>query len=258
MEGLSIEMVMRRFTLKLVALILLAAALMTNTAIAQRGKVWVAGQTVDERGQPLPNVRVSLYYPPCRDCIDQVFPGTSSDSDGLFFLDVTGYSKGLKLYLEETPPRGFWTPFYWVLYENRPRLPVFRAIPLRQPKAGKDIELGRVVVKLRYAKVKIELPALLGAQYEASQAAASNLKFILRDYQKKIIYDGYLPDAAFAPTFSAVNLALPQGRWFVNFSVGEGAQRINSPQLVVEVDRTRNASVVLNRGNRRQPVRRTR
>lgn len=222
---------------------------------AQQERVWVIGEAVDEQGMPLTNTVAMLYFPPCRGCIDHVLETFVSSADGMFFLDATGHSKGLKLYIEEGIPSGTWSPFGARPYYNLSHLALFRGIPIYPTKSGKNIELGRVTVRLRYGKVKLDLPSLVGPPFKISNAKA--LKFTMRDSFGKTVYDGYLPDVAFDPTIASVNLALPPGKWFVNFSLGDGPQHINSPRVVIDVDKDRNAVVSLMRTNKFRPARRS-
>jgi hypothetical protein len=161
----------------------------------------------------------------------------------------------MKLYLEDSVPRGSWSPFEFIPVENLSHLALFRGIPVRQSKAESGIDVGRVLVRLRYTKVKFDLERLLGAHYVPR--LASSLRITVRDYLGNIITNGYMPDVAFDPTHTSVNLALPKGKWFVNFSLGDGPQRISSPQVVIDVDKARNAVVSLKRSNKFRSARRS-
>ena len=60
-------------------------------------------------------------------------------------MDVTGLSRGYKLYIEELPPNGFWSPFGSAPYDDLARLRLFRGMPLRPNKrAGSNFNLGAV------------------------------------------------------------------------------------------------------------------
>jgi hypothetical protein len=86
------------------------------------------------------------------------------------------------------------------------------------------VDLCDVLVKIRYSKVIIEIPKELTEKYKPNREASKGLNFTLRDVQGKVIYAGPLPELAFDPTFSYVNLALPQGSWKVDFSLGDNKQ----------------------------------
>jgi hypothetical protein len=82
-----------------------------SSSSAQSKTVSVAGRAVDEKGRPLSDAIVTLYYPPCRDCIDQILPVGFSLPDAVFFVDHSAPSiNGLKLFIEERIPKGYWSP----------------------------------------------------------------------------------------------------------------------------------------------------
>lgn len=238
---------MSRVLVKLVVLII-TVAIGTTSIHAQQKRVWLVGQAIDDHGKPLSNAVATLYYPPCRGCLDHILRTDTSRADGLFIIEATGLSRGLKLYIEENIPNGSWSPFGAPPYSDLPRLPLFASIPIQPPRKGKGIDLGRVVVKLRYGKVKLELPDLLREHFKPDRG--DRLKLTLRDHLERAIYDGYLPDVAVDPASSSVTLALPQGKWFVNFSLGDGPQRVNSPQILIAVDKALNAIVIHKRSNK--------
>lgn len=233
---------MSRVLVKLVVLII-TIAIGTTSIHAQQKRVWLVGQAIDDHGKPLSNVVATLYYPPCRGCLDHNLRTDTSRADGLFIIEATGLSRGLKLYIEENIPNGSWSPFGAPPYSDLPRLPLFASIPIHPPRKGKGIDLGRVVVKLRYGKVKLELSGLLAARFDP--ARGERLKITMRDHLERTIYDGYLPDVAYDPATSSVNLALPKGKWFANFSLGDGPQLINSPDVVIDIDKAHKAIVSL-------------
>src|SRR4051812_42740931 len=94
--------------LDIILLVLLFSA-GSGIFLAQQQPILVTGRAVDERGLPIAGAIVSLFAPPCRNCIDNVGPSTVSLPDGVFILDSEGVStKGLKLYISERVTKGFW------------------------------------------------------------------------------------------------------------------------------------------------------
>src|ERR1700694_2454552 len=116
-----------KFNLLLLALLLLATSAI---GLAQQQSVLVAGRGVDERGAPISDAIVTLYTPPCRNCIDHVLPSTFSLPDGVFFIDSEGIAtRRLKLYIQERVPKGFWSPVDDVPpFDQGSNLPQFRGI----------------------------------------------------------------------------------------------------------------------------------
>jgi hypothetical protein len=219
------------------SLILLTFLLIGSAAVLGQGKtVTVTGRAVDERGAPISNAIATLYYPPCRDCIDHILPVGFSFPDGVFFVQHAGVSlRGWKLFLRERVPNGYWSPIDGPPFEKLSHLARFKGIPIRPRKVRVRVDLGDVLVKVRYSKVVIELPSVLGEKYKPSRDALNELNFTLRDAQAKIIYDGQLPELAFDPTFSFVNLALTKGAWRVEFSCSNQKVRLRSPVLPIHI-----------------------
>jgi len=191
-------------------------------SVAQNKTVSISGRAIDECGNPIPNAQVSLYYPPCRDCIDHIIPTSESLSDGVFFIDAENISgDGLKLYLREKIPTGFWSPFEHIPYENLPSIPELSGVTVDIPQKEQSVihvGLGDVVVKTRFSKVVVDLPNLLGDQYVPNKEVMSLLKITLKDENSKIIYQGGLPKAAFDSTYTFVNFVLVKGKWKIEIS----------------------------------------
>lgn len=223
----------RKFNPTLLILLLVAGSV---TVFGQGRTIMVAGRAVDERGAPISNAIATIYYPPCRDCIDHILPVGFSLPDGVFFVDHSGISlRGWKLFLRERVPNGYWSPIDGPPFEKLTHLAQFRGIPIRPQKRTTRVDLGDVLVRVRFSKVIIELPKVLGEQDKPSRDVLEALKFTLRDARGKIIYDGQLPESAFDPTFSFVNLALTKGVWGVEFSIADQKIRLRSPVLSIRI-----------------------
>lgn len=219
-------------------LILLGFLLLAGpaTGFAQQQTILVTGRAVDERGVPISDAIVTLYYPPCRDCIDHILPVSFSHPDGVFFIDHKDRSlRGLKLFIQERVPKGFWSPFHAPPFEKLSHLPAFQGIPIDPPEGKARADMGDVLVRVRYSKATINLPKVLGEQYDPGQEASRLLNFTLQDSQGNVIYDGHLPEVAFDPTFSSINLALTEGKWIVKISLTSQNQMIRPRRLVVGV-----------------------
>ena len=226
---------MREVKLKLILLgfLLLAGP---ATGFAQQQTILVTGRAIDERGVPISDAIVTLYYPPCRDCIDHILPVSFTHPDGVFFIDHKSSSlRGLKLFIQERVPKGFWSPFHAPPFEKLSHLPAFQGIPISPRKGSEREDLGDVLVRIRYSKVTLDLPKVLGEQYKPSQEASRLLNVTLQDSQGNVIYEGPLPEVAFDPTFSFINLALTKGKWIVNISPAGQPQMIRPRRLVVGV-----------------------
>lgn len=243
---------MRRVKLNLVLLALLLLAT-TTIGFAQPQTVLVTGRAVDERGAPISDAIVTLYYPPCHNCIDHILPVGFSLPDGVFFVDHTDISfTGLELFIEERVPKGFWSPLGAAPFDQLSHSNLFKGLPIRPRKGKGRVDLGDVLVRIRYGKVIVDLQKMLGDQYKTSEETLRFLKVTLRDGQGKIIYDGSLPAVAFDRTVSSLNLALTKGKWTLAVSLDNQNQRIRSPRLLIRVDNLGCMKVSLRDGKPRQ------
>jgi len=204
------------------------------TGVLSRDALGVSGRALDAQGMPVSRATVILHTPPCDNCIDHVLPSTLSLPDGVFFVDSAGISlKKLELFIEGPVPKGFWSPLGGPPFDRLSYLPSFKGIRLPRRKAR--VDLGDVLVKVLYSKVIVDLPKVLGKEYTPSRKAVKVLNFTLRDAHGKIIYDGHLPELAFDPTFSSVNLALPKGAWRVEFSFDNHKVQLQRSVLSIDI-----------------------
>src|SRR5205085_12645762 len=90
------------------SLLALLALVNITPIIAQQRTILVAGRAVDERRNPVSDAGVTLDFPPCRNCIDQVTPGSFTFPDGVFFIEVNP-EPWLRLFIAEHVPAGFWS-----------------------------------------------------------------------------------------------------------------------------------------------------
>jgi hypothetical protein len=193
----------------------------------------VTGRAVDEQHKPIAGAIATLYYPPCRDCIDHILPVGFSLEDGVFFVELTGVSSNIKLFIEERVPRGFWSPLADPPFDNLSRNPDFKGIPINSQ--GKStVHLGDVRVRIRYSRLIIDLSRLI-PWYAPNQQTAGALRLDLKDDRGKLIYNGSLPNVAFDPTFSSVNLALTKGKWAMEFFLPSQGASVRPLRLTVTI-----------------------
>jgi hypothetical protein len=226
---------MENNSLNLVLLIIVSFLLGTQMSFAQQSTVGVTGRVVNERGEPVSGATVTLYYPPCRHCTDHILPDTYSLPDGLFYIRHSTRSlKGLKLFIAEPIPRGFFSPFHGAPFDGLSHFEQFRGIPVRPTKRRMRVDLGDVLLRIRYSKITLELSRVLGKSFRAFQDSGS-LHMVLRDDRKRVAYDDLLPGPAFDSQLSSLNLALIRGRWTMEFSVGDKRSGARIPPVTVNV-----------------------
>lgn len=210
----------------------------TTTGYVHQNPVFVSGRAVDEQGAAIADAVVTLYYPPCRGCIDHILPVSFSLPDGVFFIDSTGIpTNELRLFIAERVPEGFWSPFGAPPFRKLSYSQQFQGITVRPSKGKVRVDLGDVPVRIQYRKVIVELPKIFGKQYLPDQGLARRMKLTVRNHQRKIIYNGYVPEVAFDPTFSSLKLALPKGAWTLEFFLENQNKKIHSPPLSIDMSR---------------------
>jgi hypothetical protein len=202
--------------------------------------IGISGRVLDERGRPVEDVSGTLYYPPCRGCIDHNLESFRSLPDGVFFVDSPGPpERGFRLYLEKRASDRFWSTLGFPPYDDLRHIPLFRGIPVRREKGSKSrqrFEMGDLKLKLYYGEVTIDLTRLLKEGYKPGRVASSWLHFTLRGLGKTI-HDGQIPSVAFDSTFSFLNLALPTGRWYLRVALEE-KEKTGAPRVIIDVNKT--------------------
>jgi hypothetical protein len=193
----------------------------------------VSGRVVDDQGAPVSGALVTLYAPPCRNCFEHVLPGGRSLSDGAFFVDVSGGSlKNLSLFISEPVPAGFWSPLGEPSLEELSHPQIFRGIPIRIRKGTSRLNLGDVAVMNRYARVILDLSKMPLEENRSGADASMQVDLTLFDSRRRVIFSGLLPSQAFDPSARTVNLALPRGRWILEFRLDGHGKKISSVHSV--------------------------
>jgi len=223
-----------RVTKYLVPLFLLVAVA-ASSASAQRTAI-ISGRAINETGRPIPNALVSLYIPPAAGAFELIMPGAHTLAGGEFFLDSgsIGPSKGMKLFIEEPVPKGFWSPFNGPPFGNLSRLSPFRGTAIRLKPNQARLDLGNVRAGILYAKVVIDLTKAWSSESKPSLEQLKKGKLSIRDALGNIVYDGRIPEWALDLVSSSLNLALTKGNWTVELSA-PGPQSFRSPRRVINV-----------------------
>jgi len=216
--------------------------------LGQERTVTVAGRAIDERGKPIGKPLAILYYPPCRDCFEHLLESGLSEDDGVFWVDHTASSfQGVRLFIEERVPFGFWSPLRGGPHSTLARLPDYRIIPIRPKKGQTQVNLGDVLIKLRFGRVRIELPYVL-RKYAPQRDEDQALNIKLRNKHGRLIFFGWVTKVAFDETSSLVNLALPRGVWKVEFFGKDPEGRLESQRLTLRIRDLGCKRITLNNG----------
>ena len=183
-----------------------------NPAFQSNATIDVVGRAVDANGKAL-NVIATLYSPPCTGCFENLVPASESLDEGVFLLRSNG-SRNLTLFVEEKIPFGFWSPLGTAPFPGLGHLPEFRGIKIR-PKAGSRIDLGDVIVPLRYSKVVINVPA----SWSRLETVSNSLAMRVFDRTGRMIYESTLPENVGTLKSQSIKLALGQGNWSIQLFV---------------------------------------
>ena len=228
----------------------LAALCSLATGIeAQQRQFLVSGRAVDHHGVPVPNVIATLYSPPCSGCIDNVVPANRSLAEGVFFVDSTGTPRDrFTLYLTEIPDPRFWSPLGGPPFDDLAHLPEFRGLQIRPPRHSNRVDLGNVVVRIRFGKVILQVPK----QWK-EMAPEAALRLDLRDRTGALIYTGQIPAMIASAKSESVKLALTPGRWSLQLSVRNRQRIVRSPVKSVTVRLDSCEAVSFDRSARTKP-----
>lgn len=235
-----------------VAFLILLCGLISTAAAAGYGQkkrtVTVTGRAVDDRGMPVVNAGITLYDPPsCDGCLDHLVPFTRSFDDGVFFINSDHLSaEAVQLFVQGPVPNGFWTPFGGGPPYDEPLsgLPQFRAIEIPLLKVNTRIELNDVPVSLLYCKAPVEVSKVFAGRARPDRDAMKSLRMRVLDGNGGLLDDDRLPDEAFNADSTSLNLALPSGRWILEFSLHEQGKNVGLSRFLVNVDGCQQVSVV--------------
>ena len=222
----------------LVAVSVILTIILTDAAntVAQY-KISVTGIVVDEKGRPVRDVWIGFFHDPseCKDCHDQVIPGYKTGDEGAFFLDDTIRSNPGRLYIENTPPKGYSKlvspPDKRALW----KFPELRGMSVKLPKNAETVHLGEVRPNIVYAPVSIDLLRLFRIDKQAFDTISS-LKVSI--YYKGVTVWNKLPLSE--KSVDLVNartvFSLPQGNWKLVFYATQKDQVLATSTLVKVVD----------------------
>lgn len=235
-----------------VAFLLILTGLMISIPAGTQPKAapyWITGRAVDGKGRPVVGAKVLISYPSCNGCIDQLLPSTTTQEDGAFTLSTEGLpEKELKLYIEGPVPESFYTPFI-LPFDGLRHNPRFSGYSLHLRKGVWRDDLGKVLVKILYAGVRIDLVAAFEGKYQAGRNEARNIVFTLKDDYGKEVYGGSLPEApAFDPTYTFARIALPKGRWTLLFTLNDQRGIVMSRRLFVRTNNSGCITVTFRKG----------
>jgi len=196
----------------------------------ERLPISIIGIAVDEAGKPIPNPRVAIDYN-CHPCgLDKITLGGDTFENGGFKLNEEVFpGEALILYISESIPPGYWSPFLFPPTKREAQILGIRGIPIRLQKGQSFLDLGRVSVKTKYSKIKIDLVSLFGENYLPSEESSRQISLTLLDKAGRIMYDNQLPEiGAFDSTFSTINLALTNSQWKIKLSLYNKERVISS------------------------------
>ena len=200
-------------------------------------RITISGRAIDKEHRPLPDVIVTLYTEPCSECIDNTFPANIALPDGVFFIDsLNNQKKKHWLFISEKVPFGFWSPLGSPPYERVSHLSEFKGKLINPSTNKRNIELGDVLVDIRFYKIRINLPSILGKNYNPNDESSKDIDFMLRDIKGKIIYSGNLSgEKIFDPTHTFLNLALTKGNWLVTLTMNHKINKKHSINLPINI-----------------------
>lgn len=217
------------------------------TPLQQQVNVLVTGRAIDEQMRPVSDAIVTLYSPPCRSCLDHVFPVGSSRSDGTFFIEFSGNrSDKLTLFIESPQPRNSWAPLRYPPFQELARLKQVRGYDIRPPREG-QVDLGNVPVSIHYATLNIDVSSVFGGSYKPGDTGPDQIGITIRDSRKNLIFEGPVPPKAFDQSFTFLNLALTKGKWTIELFLRDNENN-SRKKLSVKFDRPVCKSIALVNG----------
>jgi hypothetical protein len=197
MEMFRPRSVGKRVRKYLAPVFLLAAA--SASTFCQSSTI-VSGRAVNDGGRPIPNALVTLYTAPEPEAFELILPGAHTLSGGEFFIDSGRIESSMvfQLFIEEPPPKGFWSPFSGPPFGKLSRPSPFRGTTIQLKPNQTRANLGDVKAGIQFAKVVIDLTRAWNTEARPSPEELRQGKLRIRDGAGNIVYDGRMPESALA------------------------------------------------------------
>ncbi len=179
-------------------------------------KARLSGRVLDKKGNPVPKVQVSLIYEPCDTCIDQVIPAVSTNEDGVFFFLQDYGLERATVFVEGVVPKDSWNPINAsnLAFSKHGR---FSGTPVNFLQSN-SIHLGDILPAVFYEKTAINLRELFAIDLQQHDYSMKGLTLEIKDDRGNLVVEKSIPQEFVDKEFS-LSLVLPQGRWYLFFSV---------------------------------------
>jgi hypothetical protein len=97
------------------------------------------------------------------------------------------------------------------------------------------VDLGDVLVKIRYSKVILDLKSIIKRENGAQEKSGDLLKLAVWDRYGKLLYVGEAAPIAFDPSRESLNLVLPRGVWKLRVSLVRQNRTVTFSDLQIRV-----------------------
>lgn len=186
----------------------------------------VTGVVVDDLGAPVANAKVSVFIPPAKNVPDQILFAFHTSTKGVFFLDDRTHSSEFILFIDESPPIGFWSPLSNLLEEERLLVAPLKGLKFKITK--RNMSLGKVRLPYRYGKIVIDTASIFSDG--AFAPVRDDFELTIFDETGRNVDQGRIPSDVIDETSKQLRLALPVKRFASRWGIR--LQRTNAKGFV--------------------------
>lgn len=203
-----------------------------SMAVAQSHSVTITGRVIDQSGQPISNARVSVFSPYCDQCTEFLIVTDLTRPDGAFkYSEASSKDPYLVVFAEVDPPEGYWDPLAKNAVTNMSRFKEYRAATIE--KAGAT-DLGNIPLSITYEKISLKLSDVLKTA-DPRSVDLNSLRITGKVKGTSAFLQTQVPASAIKN--DSIDIALPRGKWELNFNFRVGKKK-HKTAIAVNADGT--------------------
>jgi hypothetical protein len=209
----------------------LAAALLilASTGTAQIRRQLICGRTIDRQGRPVANAHIILANRPSAErseSVEELLPGAKADAEGKFcieiFLAPSSTPTNQSLYTTSPPDENVVALVNVPFTRLRRRPANFKGRPIKVGRKERT-DVGDIPVQVYYGRVVLKINDRSGRPLLTTEDKWQPVWLRARDAHGFSVYESGLSaneiERAVNLDNSSINLALPEGTWFLEIAL---------------------------------------
>lgn len=198
-------------------ILLFVVLLFSPDLVKSQGNTIIMGKVVSAEGKPVSKATVSIIYPYCKNCTEDIKEVYKTEDDGTFILTVYGKnSEKVHIFVEENRPNNFWIPIY-APDSQLSYLPEFRGSSLNIKKPKNSVFIGSIPLTIKYVKFELNIPEILSRPKNLPAQEITLIAIQIRHSSGKIVDEkGAVPKEFWNTNSRTLKIALPRGVWILD------------------------------------------